>query len=103
MAGRNVQVDASITLDGLIMPKRIYLDSKQSLEVDRVLEIRDGINLKTHTPSVRFSILAKGKQFYLYKENDTWTFEEQGNEDASSHPASAQKKGARIKMGHNQQ
>jgi len=103
MAGRNVQVEASITLDGLIMPKRIYLDSNQSVVVDKVLEIRDGINLKTKSPCVRFRILAKGKQFYLYKTNDIWSFEEQGNEKDTSHPANVQKRGTRIKMEHNQQ
>ncbi len=101
MARKTVKVDASYNLDGLIIPQRIYWDSNHSAAVENILEIRNGISLRTNKPCVRFRIVINGKASNLYLMNDVWFVEEQEKEEAANRPAAAIRSAPGVRTGQN--
>lgn len=74
-----VEVAAVFTTDGQVMPRQIRWEDGAVFPVDRVLDIRQAAATKAGGCGLRYTIRIRGKQTYLFLDEDRWFVE--GKED----------------------
>lgn len=75
MGRKCISLLAEFTPEGKVMPKAINWEDGRSFEIDRVADIRRAASLKAGGIGVRYTCFIRGKQVYLFKDDDTWFIE----------------------------
>ena len=70
-----VEVAAVFTTDGQVMPRQIRWEDGTVFPVDRVLDIRQAAATKAGGCGLRYTIRIRGKQTYLFLDEDRWFVE----------------------------
>lgn len=70
-----VEVAAVFTPDGQVMPRQIRWEDGTLFPVDRVLDIRRAAATKAGGCGLRYTIRIRGKQTYLFLDEDRWFVE----------------------------
>ena len=70
-----VEVTASFLPDGGVLPLTVKWQNGTLYTVDRVLDIRPAAALKAGGCGIRYTCRIRGKQAYLYLDEDRWFVE----------------------------
>lgn len=70
-----VEVDAHFDTDGTIFPMSIVWEDGRKFEIDRITDIRRAASLKAGGVGIRYTCRIRGKQTYLYHEENHWFME----------------------------
>lgn len=70
-----VEVIAKFTTDGRKVPLTIRWEDGRSFNIDRVTDIRRAASLKAGGRGTRYKCRIKGKETYLWLEDDKWFVE----------------------------
>jgi len=70
-----VEVAAVFTPEGQVMPKQIRWEDGTLFPVDRVMDIRRAAATKAGGCGLRYTIRIRGKQTYLFLDEDRWFVE----------------------------
>ncbi len=70
-----VEVIAKFTKDGGKIPLTVVWEDGRRFDVDRVTDIRRAASLKAGGQGIRYRCRIKGKETYLWLEDDTWFVE----------------------------
>lgn len=70
-----VEVIAKFTKDGGKIPLTIVWEDGRRFDIDRVTDIRRAASLKAGGQGIRYRCRIKGKETYLWLEDDTWFVE----------------------------
>ncbi|WP_026073779.1 hypothetical protein [Acetivibrio cellulolyticus] len=70
-----VDVLIQFTTEGGKVPLGIRWDDGRMSSIDRVIDVRKNDSLKAGSKGVRYTCRIKGKQMYLYSEDDKWYVE----------------------------
>ncbi len=70
-----VEVAAVFTPDGKVIPRQIRWEDGTLFSVDRVLDIRQAAATKAGGCGLRYTIRIRGKQTYLFLDEDRWFVE----------------------------
>ncbi|SDN30041.1 hypothetical protein [Acetanaerobacterium elongatum] len=70
-----VDVTASFTRDGVIIPQAIRWEDDHIFYIDRVLDIRRAAAQKTGGAGIRYTCRIAGKEAYLFLEQNRWFVE----------------------------
>lgn len=73
-----VDVVAQFGRSGLIMPLSFVWEDGAEYEVDQVLEIRRAASLKAGGVGMRYTCRVRGRQTFLFLEDDRWFMERKG-------------------------
>lgn len=71
-----VDVVASFTKEGALVPLRFRWEDGNVYEIDRVLDCRRAASLKAGGVGERYTVMVEGKKSYLYYEGDNLWFME---------------------------
>ena len=70
-----VEVAAVFTPEGQVMPRQIRWEDGTLFTVDRVVDIRHSAATKAGGCGLRYTVRIRGKQTYLFLDNDRWFVE----------------------------
>jgi len=70
-----VEVDAHFDTNGKILPTSIVWEDGRKFEIDRITDIRRAASLKAGGVGIRYTCRIRGKQTYLYHEENHWFME----------------------------
>lgn len=71
-----VDVNATFTKDGRLLPKSFVWEDGMTYEISRVRDIRRAASLKAGGAGVRYTCMAGGREVYLfYEDNNMWFVE----------------------------
>ena len=71
-----VEVDATFTNDGRLLPRGFVWEDGQRLSIDRITDCRRAASLKAGGVGTRYTCMVQGKEVYLYYEdNNQWFME----------------------------
>lgn len=70
-----VEVAAVFTPEGQVMPRQIRWEDGTLFPVDRVMDIRRAAATKAGGCGLRYTIRVRGKQTYLFLDEDRWFVE----------------------------
>lgn len=71
-----VDVNATFTKDGRLLPKSFVWEDGMTYEISRVRDIRRAASLKAGGAGVRYTCMADGREVYLfYEDNNMWFVE----------------------------
>ncbi len=74
-----VEVAAVFTADGRIMPRQIRWEDGTLFPVDKVTDIRRAAATKAGGCGLRYTIRIRGRQTYLFLDEDRWFVEANDN------------------------
>jgi len=63
---------------GQVLPQTVYWEDGTAFEVDRVLDVRPAASLKAGGAGTRYTVRIRGRQTYLFREEDRWFVERRG-------------------------
>lgn len=72
---RYVDVIAHFDANGNMRPIKIIWDESLTLEIDRIVDIRNAASLKAGGAGVRYTCRIRGALRYLFYDNGTWFVE----------------------------
>lgn len=75
MSKKYVSVIAKFNEEGKITPLALVWEDGRNFNIDRVTDIRKSASLKAGGIGLRFTCFIRGKQVYLYKDEDKWFIE----------------------------
>lgn len=61
-----VAVNADYSTEGRVLPRSFVWEDGRRFVVDRVLDIRKATSLKTGGTGVRYTVIVRGKQSYMW-------------------------------------
>lgn len=67
-----VTVKAQFSPDGRLRPLCVEWEDGRTYEIDRVLDVRRAASLKAGGAGLRYTVSIKGKETYLFLEEDRW-------------------------------
>lgn len=70
-----VDVLVQYTTEGGKVPLGIKWDDGRMSSIDRVIDVRKSASIKEEAKGLRYTCRVKGKQMYLYSEDDKWYIE----------------------------
>jgi hypothetical protein len=71
-----VDVNATFTRDGRLLPKSFVWEDGMTYEISRVRDIRRAASLKAGGAGTRYTCMADGREVYLfYEDNNMWFVE----------------------------
>jgi hypothetical protein len=70
-----VDVLIQYTTEGGKVPLGIQWEDGRRSSIDRVIDVRKTASLKVEGKGLRYTCRVKGKQLYLYSEDDSWYIE----------------------------
>ncbi|MPM02095.1 hypothetical protein SDC9_48340 [bioreactor metagenome] len=70
-----VQVCAEFDTEGNITPLLFVWEDGRRYEIDRILDVRRAASLKAGGFGIRYTCRVRGKQTYLFHEEDYWFME----------------------------
>ncbi len=70
-----VEVTATFTPEGRVMPETVRWEDGTVYHIDRVLDIRPAASRKVGGCGLRYTCRIRGQQAYLYLEEDRWFVE----------------------------
>lgn len=71
-----VDVNATFTKDGRLLPKSFVWEDGMTYEISRVRDIRRAASLRAGGAGVRYTCMADGREVYLfYEDNNMWFVE----------------------------
>lgn len=71
-----VDVNATFTKDGRLLPKSFVWEDGMTYEINRVRDIRRAASLKAGGAGVRYTCMADGREVHLfYEDNNMWFVE----------------------------
>ncbi|MDF2634774.1 MAG: hypothetical protein K0R78_1648 [Pelosinus sp.] len=70
-----VQITAEHDVNGAIRPLTIRWEDGRIFEVDRVLDVRQAVSLKSGGLGIRYTCKIMGKQIYLFDDEGKWFVE----------------------------
>lgn len=73
-----VDIIVRCTEDGQIIPLAIRWSPEQLYEIDRILDIRQAASLKAGGTGIRYLCRIKGRERFLWREEDRWFVEARG-------------------------
>ena len=71
-----VDVEATFTKEGVLLPKRFRWEDGNIYEIDRVMDCRRAASLKAGGVGERYTCMVEGRQHYLFYEGDNRWFME---------------------------
>lgn len=74
-----VEVAAVFTPEGQVMPRQIRWEDGTLFSVDRVVDIRKAAATKAGGCGTRYTVRIRGKQTYLFLDEDRWFVEAKDN------------------------
>lgn len=75
MHKKNICVSANFSETGRVTPLCIKWEDGRVFDIDRVTDVRQAASLKAGGIGTRFTCMIRGKQVYLYKDEDQWFME----------------------------
>lgn len=76
MSGKKyIKVNATFNEDGTILPTEILWEDNNKYTIDRILDIRHAASLKAGGCGIRYTCRIKGKERYLFLEDERWFIE----------------------------
>jgi len=73
-----VLVCAEFETDGTLTPISFVWEDGTRYTIDKVLDVRRAASLKAGGTGMRYTCVVRGKQTYLYLEEDRWFMERKG-------------------------
>ena len=70
-----VDVLIQYTAEGGKVPLGIQWEDGRMSSIDRVIDVRKAATIKEGAKGLRYTCRVKGKQMYLFSEDDTWYVE----------------------------
>lgn len=70
-----VDVLVQYTTEGGKVPLGIKWDDGRMSSIDRVIDVRKSASIMEEAKGLRYTCRVKGKQMYLYSEDDKWYIE----------------------------
>lgn len=70
-----VEVAAIFTPEGQVMPRQIRWEDGRLFPIDRVVDIRKAAATKAGGCGLRYTVRIRGKQTYLFLDEDRWFVE----------------------------
>ncbi len=70
-----VQVTATFSEDGRVLPRTVQWEDGRVYEIDRVLDIRQAAARKVGGCGLRYTCRIRGQQTYLYLDENRWFVE----------------------------
>jgi len=70
-----VAVTAEYSAAGFIRPCSFVWEDGRRYDIDRVLDVRKAASLRAGGAGLRYTCLVRGKQTYLFLEEDRWFME----------------------------
>lgn len=70
-----VEVAAIFTPEGQVMPRQIRWEDGRLFPIDRVVDIRKAAATKAGGCGLRYTVHIRGKQTYLFLDEDRWFVE----------------------------
>ncbi len=67
-----IMVRALFTTDGQIIPEEIFWSDGRRYEIDRILDVREAPSLKYGGQGKRYTCMVKGKEIYLFCDENQW-------------------------------
>jgi hypothetical protein len=75
MYKRYVEVYASFSMNGQIIPQKIIWDKARSYEIDSIDDVRNAASTSVGGAGVRYTCSIRGKKKYLFLEERKWFVE----------------------------
>lgn len=72
---RYVDIISITSADGAVTPLWIFWSDTLKLQIDRVLDVRPAASLKAGGAGIRYTVRIRGKERYLWKEEERWFVE----------------------------
>ena len=77
-----VDVNATFTKDGMLLPKSFVWEDGVEYEISKVKDIRRAASLKAGGAGMRYTCVVDGKEVYLfYEDNNMWFMEKSASAD----------------------
>lgn len=73
-----VGVLVEVSPEGQMKPIEITWEDGRKFSIDRVIDVRRAASLKAGGQGMRFTCLIRGKETYLFKEEERWFMERKG-------------------------
>ncbi len=73
-----VKVRADHEIGGKIRPLCFRQEDRETVRIDRVVEVRRAPSLKAGGQGMRYTCRAGGREVYLFHDRDDWFIEEKG-------------------------
>jgi hypothetical protein len=73
---RDVEVDATFTLDGQVLPRAIHWHDGRVFSVDEILDVQRRASLKVGGCGLRYLVRIGATKTYLFYEDPLWFVEE---------------------------
>ena len=70
-----VAVNLDVDINGKIRPRTIIWEDGKRFEIDRLLHTCRAASLKVGGCGIRYTIIVRGKETYLFNEEDKWFVE----------------------------
>lgn len=74
-----ISVKAVFYPDGGFKPTSLVWEDGREYEIDRVTDIRRAASLKAGGTGIRYTCKVRGKEVYLFLEEDRWFMERKGD------------------------
>ena len=74
-----ISVKAVFYPDGGFKPTSLIWEDGREYEIDRVTDIRRAASLKAGGTGIRYTCKVRGKEVYLFLEEDSWFMERKGD------------------------
>jgi hypothetical protein len=74
-----ISVKAVFYPDGGFKPTSLIWEDGREYEIDRVTDIRRAASLKAGGTGIRYTCKVRGKEVYLFLEEDRWFMERKGD------------------------
>ena len=71
MTKKYVEILATFTVEGKIIPREIIWEDGRHFEIDRILEVQRGGSFKVGGTGIRYTCRIRNKQVYLFFEDLT--------------------------------
>ena len=75
MGKKNVGVIAQFSESGKVKPLSIMWSDGRQFDIDRVDDARRAASLKGGGIGIRYTCMIRGRQVYLFKDEDVWYME----------------------------
>lgn len=73
-----VPVRAEFDTEGMLTPISFVWEDGTRYTIDKVLDVRRAASLKAGGAGIRYTCLVRGKQTYLFLDEDRWFMERKG-------------------------
>lgn len=70
-----VDVTATFTKDGILIPKKFIWEDGREYEVISVIDVRRAASTKAGGVGQRYTCVVEGKEIFLFYEEDRWFME----------------------------